>query len=75
MQCSGLSFACAAPRLYEDTGYAKLAAVDEYVSDMILTGYKFLVFAHHLSVLDGIEATVKNNKTRYIRIDGGTPQV
>ena len=31
-----------------------------------------MVFAHHIEVLDGIEAEVKKAKVRYIRIDGST---
>ena len=31
---------------------------------------KFLIFAHHLSVLDGIELYTKNKLVNYIRIDG-----
>ena len=59
-------------KLYVDTGVAKLAAVREYVSDMLECGAKFLVFAHHLPVLDGVEECVKQRKVKYIRIDGST---
>jgi len=31
---------------------------------------KFLVFAHHLVILDGIENAMKKKKQPYIRIDG-----
>ena len=45
----------------------------EYVSDLLECGAKFLVFAHHLPVLNGVEECVKAKKAKYIRIDGGTP--
>ena len=60
-------------KLYVDTGQAKIAGVREYVSDMLECGAKFLVFAHHLPVLDGVEECVKQRKAKYIRIDGSTP--
>lgn len=31
------------------------------------------MFAHHLAVLDGLEAAVRAKKAKYIRIDGSTP--
>jgi SWI/SNF-related matrix-associated actin-dependent regulator 1 of chromatin subfamily A len=33
-------------------------------------GAKFLVFAHHMVVMDGIEAFAKKHKIGYVRIDG-----
>ena len=60
-------------KLYVDTGHAKVPLVGEYVSDLLECGAKFLVFAHHLPVLDGIEKVVKQRKVKHIRIDGGTP--
>jgi SWI/SNF-related matrix-associated actin-dependent regulator 1 of chromatin subfamily A len=60
-------------KLYVDTGQAKIAAVREYVSDLLECGAKFLIFAHHMPVLDGLEECVKQRKVKYIRIDGRTP--
>jgi SWI/SNF-related matrix-associated actin-dependent regulator 1 of chromatin subfamily A len=60
-------------KLYVDTGQAKTAAVREYVGDLLDCGAKFLVFAHHMPVLDGLEECVKQRKVKYIRIDGRTP--
>jgi SWI/SNF-related matrix-associated actin-dependent regulator 1 of chromatin subfamily A len=37
---------------------------------LLEAGAKFLLFAHHRSVLDGYEAHLKKKKTGYIRIDG-----
>ncbi len=46
-------------KLYVDTGLAKIEGAGEYVGDLLECGAKFLVFAHHQQVLDGIEARVK----------------
>ena len=42
----------------------------EYVKEMLKHGHKFLVFAHHLVMLDEIEKELIASKTQYIRIDG-----
>jgi len=61
--------------MFKKTGTAKLKAVKAYVSDLIDQDVKFLIFAFHLNVLDGIEETVKKHKNvKYIRIDGSTTQ-
>ena len=55
---------------------AKVPLVNDYVNDVILeNGVKFLLFAHHHSVLDALEKNLqsklgKNNS--YVRIDGKT---
>lgn len=58
--------------LFKLTGTAKLKAVQKYIKDRLKDNEKFLVFAHHLHVLDGIEETVKLTKKDYVRIDGST---
>ena len=58
--------------MYRKTGEAKLSAVLQYLSDMLENGVKFLVFAHHLSVLDGIEEFLKKQSVNYFRLDGST---
>ncbi|EKX39033.1 hypothetical protein GUITHDRAFT_76774, partial [Guillardia theta CCMP2712] len=60
-------------KMYVDTGVAKLQAIQEYVADLIECGAKFLVFAHHMEILDGLEDVVSKKKVQYIRIDGSTP--
>ena len=37
---------------------------------MLKQSSKFLVFAHHLVMLDEIERELVSSKTQYIRIDG-----
>jgi len=60
--------------LFADTGKAKLPFIVSYISDLLAASSgKFLVFAHHLMVLDGIEACLKKEKAGYFRLDGSTP--
>jgi len=60
--------------IYKTTGIAKLNSIKKYVKDMLRDGHKFLIFAHHTHVLDGIEEVVRKCKKEYIRIDGSTPK-
>lgn len=39
---------------------------------MTIDKCKFLVFAHHLDILDSIEDVVKKSEIKYVRIDGST---
>eukprot|EP00976_Prorocentrum_cordatum_P047070 950575-Prorocentrum_minimum.AAC.1 len=34
---------------------------------------KFLLFAHHRCLLDGLEGALRGKRVRYMRIDGATP--
>lgn len=52
------------------TGAAKVKGVIEFVDTLIENKSKFIVFAHHLEVLDQIEDSVVKKKIQYIRIDG-----
>ena len=58
---------------YQATGLAKLSAVKEYVQDLLDSGAKLLLFAHHRSVMDALEASLLGRKpcVQYVRIDGG----
>eukprot|EP00762_Andalucia_godoyi_P000756 ANDGO_03772.mRNA.1 SWI/SNF-related matrix-associated actin-dependent regulator of chromatin subfamily A-like protein 1 len=58
--------------LWRDTANAKLKAVLEYVSDLLETGTRFIVFGHHLKVLEELEQMAKKKKVGYILIDGST---
>lgn len=51
----------------------KIVAVVDYVRCLVAMGTKFLVFAHHLRMLDGLERSLQGEPVGYIRIDGGTP--
>ena len=58
--------------MYRKSGEAKLSSIIQYISDLLENDIKFLVFAHHLSVLDGIEEFLKKNRYAYFRLDGST---
>ncbi|XP_045638925.1 DNA annealing helicase and endonuclease ZRANB3 isoform X1 [Ursus americanus] len=61
-------------RLFKQTAIAKAGAVKDYIKMMLQNdSLKFLVFAHHLSMLQACTEAVIENKARYIRIDGSVP--
>lgn len=55
---------------YRLTGMAKIGGITDFMETLLENNCKFIVFAHHLAVLNGIEEFVKKSKTGYIRIDG-----
>ncbi|KAF6213119.1 hypothetical protein GE061_010834 [Apolygus lucorum] len=55
---------------YHETGKAKVKGICDYVEQLLEQGKKFLIFAHHRDVLDGICEMLEEKKTYYIRIDG-----
>ena len=59
---------------YTLTGKAKIEGVYEYISDLLDTGEKFIVFAYHYEMLDRLEFLMNEKKIEYIRIDGNTKQ-
>ncbi|ETE60789.1 Zinc finger Ran-binding domain-containing protein 3, partial [Ophiophagus hannah] len=61
-------------RMFKQTAIAKAGAVKDYIK-MLLENeeLKFLVFAHHLSMLQACTEAVIESKVRYIRIDGSVP--
>ncbi|KAF4788165.1 DNA annealing helicase and endonuclease ZRANB3 [Turdus rufiventris] len=61
-------------RMYKETAIAKAGAVKDYIKMMLDNDkLKFLVFAHHLSMLQACTEAVIESKARYIRIDGSVP--
>lgn len=56
--------------IYKETGLAKTPAACQYIQNLVEGGGKFLVFAHHISVLDALEAAAKATRRGVIRIDG-----
>ncbi|XP_067155474.1 DNA annealing helicase and endonuclease ZRANB3 isoform X1 [Apteryx mantelli] len=61
-------------RMYKETAIAKAGAVKDYIKMMLENDkLKFLVFAHHLSMLQACTEAVIEKKARYIRIDGSVP--
>lgn len=59
--------------LWKRSAEIKLPAALEYIDDLLEAGHKMLIFAHHLSIIDAIEAHMLANHVRSMRIDGKTP--
>uniref|UniRef100_A0A7M4E9Y7 Zinc finger RANBP2-type containing 3 n=1 Tax=Crocodylus porosus TaxID=8502 RepID=A0A7M4E9Y7_CROPO len=60
--------------MYKQTAIAKAGAVKDYIKMMLENDkLKFLVFAHHLTMLQACTEAAIENKARYIRIDGSVP--
>ena len=57
-------------KCYLLTGLAKIKGINQYIADITENECKFLIFGHHMEVLDGIETQLIALKLRYIRIDG-----
>eukprot|EP00063_Salmo_salar_P033284 XP_014008119.1 PREDICTED: DNA annealing helicase and endonuclease ZRANB3-like isoform X1 [Salmo salar] len=61
-------------RMYKQTAIAKAGAVKDYIKMLLETEkLKFLVFAHHLTMLQACTEAVIEAKVNYIRIDGSVP--
>ncbi|AFZ81725.1 helicase family member protein [Theileria equi strain WA] len=58
--------------IFRMTGEAKCKGVCQYIEHLIDTNIKFLIFAHHMIVMDSIEDKLKEKGANYIRIDGST---
>lgn len=59
-------------KIYTESAEVKVPAVQDYLSTVIEADCKFLIFAHHKVLLDGIEQFLMKKKVHYIRIDGST---
>merc|ERR1719412_746323 len=51
---------------------AKVRAVCEYVKDLLESDRKFLLFAHHQTMMQNLCALLEKQKVKYIKIDGST---
>ncbi|KAK7363390.1 hypothetical protein VNO77_05532 [Canavalia gladiata] len=60
-------------KIYTDSAEAKIPSVLDYVGTVIEAGCKFLIFAHHQSMIDSIHEFLLKKKVGCIRIDGSTP--
>ncbi|ETO19016.1 DEXH-box helicase [Reticulomyxa filosa] len=61
---------------FRDTGIVKIPGIKDYIADLFETGEKFLIFGHHIHVLNEIENKVSELAgTAYIRIDGDTKEI
>ena len=59
-------------KAYRLTGESKIAGTTDFMDTLIENQCKFIVFAHHQSVMDSLEEfiTSKKEKIGYVRIDG-----
>jgi len=61
--------------MYQETSVSKAPAVLEYLSDLLENEEtSFIVFAHHISLMDAISNFLGEKGVKHIRIDGSTPQ-
>ncbi|TVU37669.1 hypothetical protein EJB05_10996 [Eragrostis curvula] len=60
-------------KMYTDSAVAKIPAVLDYLGTVTEANCKFLVFAHHLPLINAIEQYLLKKKVKCIRIDGQTP--
>ncbi|XP_077955452.1 DNA annealing helicase and endonuclease ZRANB3 isoform X3 [Gasterosteus aculeatus] len=61
-------------QMYKQTAIAKAGAVKDYIKMMLeAEQLKFLVFAHHLTMLQACTEAAIEAKASYIRIDGSVP--
>ena len=58
---------------YQETAAVKVRAVQQYVEELLENGDKFLIFAHHRELLDGISFVLNKSRVPFIRIDGSVP--
>lgn len=59
-------------RAFADAAVLKQGPACEHVLKLISHGEKIIVFAHHHTMLDGLEETAQVSNIQYIRIDGTT---
>uniref|UniRef100_A0A1Q3F1L1 Putative swi/snf-related matrix-associated actin-dependent regulator n=1 Tax=Culex tarsalis TaxID=7177 RepID=A0A1Q3F1L1_CULTA len=59
-------------KYYNATAEAKAPAVCSYLKKVLKEGQKFLIFAHHIKMLDAISKELTKLKVDHIRIDGTT---
>ena len=49
-------------KCYGLTGKAKIPGIAQYLRDMVASEIKFIIYAHHIEILDAIENEVKKLK-------------
>uniref|UniRef100_A0A8D8NU11 SWI/SNF-related matrix-associated actin-dependent regulator of chromatin subfamily A-like protein 1 n=1 Tax=Culex pipiens TaxID=7175 RepID=A0A8D8NU11_CULPI len=59
-------------KYYNATAEAKAPAVCAYLQKVLKEGQKFLIFAHHIKMLDAVSRELDKLKVDHIRIDGTT---
>lgn len=59
-------------KFYSETALAKRGAVCAYLKTLIKDNIKFIVFAHHICLLDAMSDCLNQLNVDFIRIDGST---
>ncbi|GES96562.1 SWI/SNF-related matrix-associated actin-dependent regulator of chromatin subfamily A-like protein 1 isoform X1 [Rhizophagus clarus] len=59
-------------KMYEESGRAKVPAIQDYLLSLKDDNKKYIVFAHHKDVMDQICYVLRREQIRFIRIDGQT---
>lgn len=54
------------------TGECKLPGISDFLDTMAENQCKFLLFAHHQSVINGLEELLRKKRIIYVRITGDT---
>jgi len=57
-------------KAYTKTGEAKVSGMTDFIDTLIDNNCKFIIFAHHKTVLDKLEQYIQTKKIGYIRMDG-----
>lgn len=57
---------------YRLTGESKLQGVAEFLDTLIENNCKFLIYAHHESVVNGIEEILRKRRIIYVRMTSST---
>ncbi|XP_019195250.1 PREDICTED: SWI/SNF-related matrix-associated actin-dependent regulator of chromatin subfamily A-like protein 1 isoform X2 [Ipomoea nil] len=60
-------------KIYVASAKGKISSVLDYLGTVIEADCKFLIFAHHVEMIDAIHQYLLKKKVGCIRIDGGTP--
>ncbi|WCJ28566.1 SWI/SNF-related matrix-associated actin-dependent regulator of chromatin subfamily A-like protein 1 [Euphorbia peplus] len=60
-------------KIYTDSAEAKVSGVLDYLGTVVEAGCKFLIFAHHIPMIEAIHEFLVKKKVGCIRIDGSTP--
>ena len=58
---------------YHTTAFAKSAAVQDYVKDLLENGRKFICFAHHCTMLNNIRDTLEKAKVIKLGLQSTDP--
>lgn len=57
-------------KMFKLSGEAKIKGILEYLEDLLSYDKKYVIFAHHLNILDKIQEFAEKKKVKFMRIDG-----